>query len=366
MLKYICVLTGRAKITCHGNDLDVPMAETITPSGGLLLGKSIDEAFYTFLSQICGRQIMESFKSNESEDYLDLFREFETKKRSIQYDQQHNVVINLSIILIDLVKRKHKNFQTAIEKSPYKETVKFSKQKLHISPDTFRGLFEPTINAIINHIKTVQKKASVENINILMMVGGFSEFSLLKNAMHSNFGKSKTIVIPDEAGMAIVKSAVMFIFHSSIGTTRIGKFTYGVKCCSDWDSRIHTEEKKELINRKRNCKDIFCKLSSKGDIAMKTFQLSTIISVPNTSRHIFDCFIFASTNPNPRYTTNPECKQMLHLPVKLPITEEDNEIEVALIFTRVKISVSVRVLNTEFQSEQYMGYPTFSNVSLLM
>jgi hypothetical protein len=44
---------------------------------------------------------MEELKTTELEDYVDLFQEFETKKRSIITNQQKKVVITLGLMLMD-------------------------------------------------------------------------------------------------------------------------------------------------------------------------------------------------------------------------------------------------------------------------
>jgi hypothetical protein len=67
---------------------------------------------------------MEQLKTTELEDYLDLFREFETKKRSIRPKQTNKVVITLPVALTDLVKKQHKQF--AIELTLMNSNVRSS------------------------------------------------------------------------------------------------------------------------------------------------------------------------------------------------------------------------------------------------
>jgi hypothetical protein len=81
---------------------------------------------------------------------LDLFREFETKKRSIRPKQTNKVVITLPVALTDLVKKQHKQFENAVEASRHKMSVNYVRQKLHISPEAFRDLFKPTIDSFLH------------------------------------------------------------------------------------------------------------------------------------------------------------------------------------------------------------------------
>jgi hypothetical protein len=77
---------------------------------------------------------MKELNTTELEDYVDLFREFEAKKRSITTNQTSNVVITLPLSLICLVKKQQKKFENAVEASRHKMSVNYVKQKLHISP----------------------------------------------------------------------------------------------------------------------------------------------------------------------------------------------------------------------------------------
>lgn len=365
-------MTGNVKVTCQRQywglrgtgQTGYTIQDIVAPGEGAWGGKSVDAAFYAFLCEICGPLIMESLISEEYEDYIHLFREFETKKRSIRSYNKNKVVINLPVSLSDLVRQKHGVFERAIEQSAYKETVIFSKQKLHISPDTFRGLFEPSIRGIIKHIEEMQKNPKVEDTDILMMVGGFVECELVQNAVRSYFGKSKSIIIPEEAGMAVMKGAVLLPFESKDKAGRRAGFSYGFSYLADWDPDLHPESKYVLINGKRKCKDVFFKLVAKGKSFRTDYQISGVISVPNNSSNTFPCLIYISTDPNPRYTTDHGCKRVLHFPVSVPITDHDLELEVTMIFEDLKILVRVRDINSGSISEQYMEYPYFANVSL--
>ncbi|CAG2215187.1 unnamed protein product [Mytilus edulis] len=112
-MKYMVIDLGggTADITVHQRISDGTIQEVVPPSGGPWGGKSIDEAFFKFLCEICGTKVMEDLKSIELEDYIDLFREFETKKRSVRNNNQTNVVITLPVSLTDLVKQQHKSLK---------------------------------------------------------------------------------------------------------------------------------------------------------------------------------------------------------------------------------------------------------------
>lgn len=216
LVKIICVFTAITNVTCHRKCQNEIIEEIVAPIGCRWGGKSVDEAFYTFLCHICGKQIMQSLESEEPDEYANLFHDFESMKRSLRVNVENQHCIQVPFSLCNLVFQKHKTFTKAIEQSPFKEKVIFSSQRLLISPDTFRDLFVPTINSIIKHIDKVLKNPKIEDINILMVVGGFSKCIFMQDAMHSYFGQSKTIVIPEEPGSAVMKGAVLFGFQPEV------------------------------------------------------------------------------------------------------------------------------------------------------
>jgi hypothetical protein len=179
-MRYVLYLGGTADITVHQRQFNGTIHEVIPPDGGPWGGKSIDDAFYKFLLEICGRNVMEELKTTGLEDYLDLFREFETKKRSIRPKQTSKVVITLPVALTDLVKKQHKKFENAVEASCHKMSVNYGRQKLHISPEAFRDLFEPTIASLIRLIGKLLDNPKLSDLRTILMVGGFSECELVR------------------------------------------------------------------------------------------------------------------------------------------------------------------------------------------
>ena len=161
---------GTADITVHQRQLNGTIQEVIAPDGGPWGGKSIDDAFYNFLSEICGGNVMEELKTTELEDYVDLFREFETKKRSIKTNQENKVVITLPLSLTTLVKKQHTKFENAVAISRHKMSVNYGRQKLQISPETFRDLFKPTIDSLIRLIGKLLDNPKLSDLRTILII----------------------------------------------------------------------------------------------------------------------------------------------------------------------------------------------------
>ncbi|XP_063415843.1 heat shock 70 kDa protein 12A-like [Mytilus trossulus] len=210
-MKYMVVDLGggTADITVHQR-YGSGVKEVVPASGGPWGGKSIDEAFSTLLSRIVGPKVMEELRKTELEDFIDLFREFETKKRSIRVNQTNKVLVTLPVTLIDLVKSHRGTMETALKQSGYGDTVTYSKQRIHIMPDAFRDLFKPTIRALVEHLEAMLCQIELRDLKTIVMVGGFSECELVQDKVMERFGRNITIIIPEEAGLAVLKGAVLY------------------------------------------------------------------------------------------------------------------------------------------------------------
>lgn len=216
---YLCSFEGGfVHITCHKRMSDGTTESIISPNEIPSGGIAIDDAFYTFLCEICGPQLMENFKSVELEDYFDLFQDFERKKRSTPWKQNSEFVVSLPVSLIDMMLKTGKGFDRAIEKSPHKGNVKYGNGKLIISLKTIKGLFDQTINILIKHITNMQKDPKVSDINMIIMVGGFSECELVQEAISDTLGKSISLIMSDEAGQDTMKGAVLYGFQPNVSS----------------------------------------------------------------------------------------------------------------------------------------------------
>ena len=90
----------------------------------------------------------------------------------------------------------------------YAGKIKAESQKLQLPTEILVSLFHPTIRNIIEHIQTILKESTNE-IDIILMVGGFAECDIVQNEFKKNFSDKK-IIVPEEAGLAVMKGAVLY------------------------------------------------------------------------------------------------------------------------------------------------------------
>ena len=79
---------GTADITVHEKIANGKLKEVKRASGGPWGGTAIDGAFIKLLGDIVGGPIFATFMKDQSYDYLDFMRDFETVKRNLKLDSK--------------------------------------------------------------------------------------------------------------------------------------------------------------------------------------------------------------------------------------------------------------------------------------
>lgn len=318
----------------HERLLDDSLEEVLPPSGGHWGGTAIDKAYKRFLYSVFTKKVIKELKSDELEDYTTLCHEFEVKKRSITSGLKTDIVITLPYSLVEITVKHCKTVQSAITQSSYKESVSFSTpQKLFVNPEVFRNLFKPTIDALIKHLDKLFKDPNLSDLHHIIMVGGFSECELVQTAMRKTF-PNKKIIIPDEAGLAVLRGAVLFGHQPKKIGKRILRKTYGIQSWPEWDAELHPDTKKVRIDGVDRCKDVFYKFAVKGEKVEDGHSSGQIFQALKTDEKTLECTVYISDDTNPRYVTDPSCQRLGNLIVPIPPLKkgENLEIEETMIF----------------------------------
>jgi hypothetical protein len=177
------------------------------------------------------------------------------------------------------------------------------------------------------------------------MVGGFSESPMLRNAVERAF-PNQTLIIPEEAGLAVLKGAVLFGFEPRTISTRICKATYGVKTNSPFEEGTDPEDKKTIIEGDVLCQDRFHKHVEIHQAVGIDEEFGEKIYVPvRSDQTTMKIEIWTSLDANPRYTYDPGCSYHGELIVEMLDTTggKKREIGVKMIFGKTELKV--RALN---------------------
>ena len=90
---------GTTDITFHRSLDNGKFEEIRPPTGGPWGGQNVNEAFFNFIAELFGQSVIDKLKKMHMDDYLDLERHFEIKKRSIASNKTGSVKINFPLIV---------------------------------------------------------------------------------------------------------------------------------------------------------------------------------------------------------------------------------------------------------------------------
>ena len=273
---------------------------------------------------------MEEFRSKHTGEYIELFRDFEMKKRTTNTTEQTRVTIRMTGTLPEFYeKMKSKPFKQAIQESRYSKSMKRQGDKLRITPSFFEQFFSAACTGIIDFLLDLFTKPHLKDIGTILMAGGFSESPILQRHIKRVFPKHR-IVIPNEPGLAVLKGAVLFGHNPSIISERIAKYWYGIASFAKFNPSIHKVEKKN----KDYCDDIFDICVRRGTRSKLQESQSKGPYKPNRDDQQtmdFDIYVSDSIRP-PMYVTDKDCYYLGTLPVDLPKVKKGKERSVYLNF----------------------------------
>lgn len=325
---------------------DGTLKEIHKASGGLWGGIKVDNAYEEMLLSIFGVDAMTQFKTKHIVDYLDLLRDFETKKRTITKDTDGKMTFKIPAALQNCVSRK--NTQTLIKKSKYRGKISFSDDKMRIEKVVARSLFDKVLADLTNHVEEILSDKNTCAVDTILLVGGFGECELVKETFKKKF-PNKEVKIPEEPGLAVLRGSVRFGHLPEIVSVRAARFTYGWRIFPCFDKQIHDEAKKVIYNGEERCSDVFSTIVQLGEeIPSGTEILKKGIPASKDQKYS-PIQIYSSKYKDPKYVTDEGCTLLATINMDIPESDdiEDKKHYVYLTFgsTELKVRVVMKTTN---------------------
>ena len=301
-------------------------------------GKSVDDAFVTFMEDICGRELIHKIKVEHHDDYIALFtRDFEVKKCTKLKLTVDKVNFAIPYSLQQLFRKNKTTLNDAIKKSKYaanEVTYNTKNHRMLIPADVWKELFRPTVECIVEHVRKMFQERKFGSLDVILMIGGFSNSDEMQIAMRKEFyDYDKKIIIPTDAELAVLKGAVLFGHQLQNKSVRVAMFTYGMQDCPRFIHGWHPENKKIVINNTERCKDVFLKCVEKGQELPDRYEIRCVIPVEITENGKFTCRLYKTTNTNPKFVDEPGVTLLGTLDIHIALRKgEVVEIELTLIF----------------------------------
>lgn len=296
------------------------------------------------------KSVYDSFQQDAKEDWVDLFREFEIKKRSVKpkgnTEERSKETVKIPVRLAEVYHEvTGKSIKSALAgKKDLAEKVTWASDKMRVDANLFRSFFDESCNSTVKHIKEIFKQKSSAGTKTILLVGGFSESPILQEAIRSNF-PDKRLIIPEEAGLAVLRGAVIFGHNPVTIVSRIAKCSYGIRVYRDFKDGVHPNNKRVIIGGKNKCKDVFAVHVKKGQELIvgeaQSKQRYTPLEADQVSL-VFD--IYTSVDEDPQYVTDVGCQYVGQLEVDVPDLAggKDRGVWVQMIFGGTEVVVEAR------------------------
>ncbi|XP_053399962.1 heat shock 70 kDa protein 12A-like [Mercenaria mercenaria] len=337
---------GTADISVHEKCADGTLKELHKTSGGPWGGMYVDQNYFKWLESFYGQRALERLKLEDMTDFFDLLREFETKKRSVTSDSKEMVNFRIAASLKEMSEEEENTtLQDRLAALSLQEKVSVKRDRMRIDPSIVRSWFHEPIDNVIQHMNEILAEPQMRQVTSILLVGGFGESTYVQGKIRKAFAE-KRVIVPEEAGLAVLKGAVRFGHEPDIVSARVMSYTYGIARTKRFDPSKHLLSKKVFVNGKEKVTDIFDIFVSSGE-TIKPGQVVTQRYTPNNFERTTLC-IYCSTDPHPEYVTDATCKKLGQLQVKHEEGEalQDKKFIVSLVFGDTEIIVKAITTKT--------------------
>uniref|UniRef100_A0A8W8L4G0 Heat shock 70 kDa protein 12A n=1 Tax=Magallana gigas TaxID=29159 RepID=A0A8W8L4G0_MAGGI len=344
--KYMVVDAGggTVDITVHEVRDNGSVKELHKANGGDWGGTKVDASFKGLLVDIVGKDVMETFISKNKYDFLHLMRDFEVKKSTINPELNDKVTFTIPVSLSDTFSEKNPGsiISDAVLNSKYKNQLTWIKDKLRMKAKLARSLFGESCKHIVDHLKELFMHPSVKDVSSILLVGGFAESPMFQTVIRETF-INKNVIIPKEAGLAVLKGAVICGHEPEKISSRVCRYTYGVEVVITFDSTIHPKSKYILRNSLEYCDNIFSIHVRVGQIVeVGEPQVKQTYKVTEPDQTSIKFKIYTSNNKEPTYTTDIGCTYLGTLTIDMPDTSKglDRGATLHMTFSGTEIAVT--------------------------
>ena len=339
---------------------DGRMKELYKANGGPWGGTNIDDAFTDFLGKVTGDDVLREFINKHRDDYIDLLREFEVKKRTITPEMDQKITFKLPIALHEIFRElRGQDFrQSQMANHPLHGKLTFAGDKLRVEPETVKHFFKETCSKIVDHLHDIFRQPAVAGVNTILMVGGFSESPMLRGAIEHAFSDKK-VILPNEAGLSVLKGAVIFGHTPLTIAARVCKHSYGVSIARAFKNRKDPQSKMFIANQLVYCSDVFSRHVQIGQSVNvgDSFDDQTYYPI-SADQAEAAVEIFASDKPKPKYVDEEGCSKLgvLNMQFQDLALTCDKPIAVKMMYGQTELGVEAIEKNTGQKVNAYLDF----------
>lgn len=307
---------GTTDITVHEVMGPDTVKEIHQACGGHWGGITVNGEFYKFLVRLFGGDVINAVKENHPVEYFELMHNFEHAKTSFKNDSD-KVTIRMPMAWLQKYEEfTEETLKDVLPQTNFNRKIILVSDKLRIKSEYFRTFFDFSINHVLDELSSLFQKRELRGVQTLLAVGGFSESSVLIDAIREKLGSEVDVIVPSDPGLAVLKGAVMYGFEPGTIISRVSRYTYGVAMQRNYIDGVDDQSKKP--RRGTLIDDVFDIHVRKGqavDIGQFEPEHRYVPTVDEQRCAHFE--FFATEDTEPKYTTESGCSLIGVLSVDL-------------------------------------------------
>lgn len=342
---YLFIYLSSTIIILSGGTLDVAVhkiagsgtiKEIDKITGGPYGGLKVNQRFKELLSELMGEENVLTYERENPSDWLALMNDFESKKQGYRVNKGKDINIRLPASFKYLTNTIY--FSVLGSYGPGK--IKFrNSEYMTLAPDVMKGLFRPVLSEIKNHLKRVLQRPQLSRVKTMFLVGGFSDSELLRQEIGNEFSDRCLILAPRNAGIAVLKGAVMFGKNPAKIAERVVSMTYGADCSRKFDKSIHPGGKRFVADGREMCRDLFNLFVKEDEVATLGGEVKRMYVPLRAHDTLISFGFYVATNPNTKFITDEGVTKIGSVNVESPDVSRgrDRDIEVCMHFGGTEI-----------------------------
>ncbi|XP_063396950.1 heat shock 70 kDa protein 12A-like [Mytilus trossulus] len=342
--RYLIVALGggTTDITAHEKISSSRLRELIFATGNSYGGSTVDDRFLQMFTAIVGQDIISDIKQNYPMAYIDIFQGFELVKRNITTTNSQKVKVSIPLSVLDFKCKQvlGKDFRSAIGASKFSSAIELYDSTIHVDVGLMKAFFNVTINSILDLIKTRLQEPAVSDVSQILLVGEFAESSLMQDKVKSEF-PDKRVIVPEAAGLTVLKGAVLFGHNPSYVQSRVMRYTYGVGISDEFDPAIHDEA--HLVVQKNGpklAKHIFDVIIRKNQLVDAGTSIDSEYLTIDPNQKTMEFELYFSSNEKPVYIDETDCKPLGSVIIHFPdVCQEERDVKVSFVIGNTELEV---------------------------
>ena len=305
----------------------------------------VDFEFLKFLNKLFGNEFIDAYAKKYRVDFLELQYEFEVRKRSFSLDLDEGTTFMLPQTLIKAYTTKYKqSIQFMIDDTDFVGKILSKDDSIIIDKSVMKELFGPAVKSTIGYLTNLSRDPEAKQSDVIILVGGFANSAVLIGAVKFYFPNA-SIVVPEEAELAVLLGGVMLGHNSDPKLIIQSKFSCGIGIAVPFKSKLHPEDKLFLSGDQQFCSDIFQIHIDQGRLLEIGEFCNPRHLLPNrTKQKTITLPVYASPKRSVRFTTEDGCVLLGKINVKLQQLKS-NSVKVRIKMTILGNSLIVEVLD---------------------